>query len=432
MFLIKMRQTETVFLTGFLFSRLEVCCLGEKSCADLASVLKSENSKLIELNLSQNRGLKDSGVKILCEGLKDKNCKLQKLWLEDCRLTEESCEHLAKVLRSANSKLIELNLSDNIQLKDLGVKELFEGLKNTVHCKLKILRLDFCNLTEESCADLASVLKSENSKLTELHLSRNTGLKDSGVKNLCDGLKDKNCKLKTLSLEYCGLTEESCADLASVLQSENSKLVELNLSKNRLQDSGVKSLCDRLKNKQCKLEILRLDFCYLTEESCADLASVLKSEKSKLTELHLSKNKGLKDSGVKNLCDGLKDKNCKLKILRLEDCDLGDGSCADLASVLSSENSLMELNLSKNKLLKDSGLFFLCGGLINKDCKLEKLRLAECHVTDEGFSSLASTLIQTPSSLLKELDLRFNSLRVSEQSLFSELKDTFPDLNVII
>uniref|UniRef100_W5L3G9 Uncharacterized protein n=1 Tax=Astyanax mexicanus TaxID=7994 RepID=W5L3G9_ASTMX len=241
------------FLMCFLFSRLGDCYLTEESCADLASVLQSENSKLVELNLSKNRRLEDSGVMYLCDGLRNKNCKLPKLRLEDCDLTEESCAYLAEVLKSGNSKLTELHLSKNKGLKDSGVKKLCEGLKHG-NCKLQILRLEKCDLTERSCADLASVLTSENS-LIELNLSKNW-LLDSGVESLCEGLKDKNCKLQRLRLDKCGLKEESCADLSSVLTSENS-LIELNLSKNRLHDSGVKILCDGLKDNNCKLQILR-------------------------------------------------------------------------------------------------------------------------------------------------------------------------------
>ncbi len=57
-------------------------------------------------------------------------------------------------------------------------------------------------------------------------------------------------------LNKCDLTEESCSALASVLSSDSSSLKDLDLSNNNLQDSGVKLLSDGLKNN-CKLEKLR-------------------------------------------------------------------------------------------------------------------------------------------------------------------------------
>uniref|UniRef100_A0A3B1IW34 NACHT domain-containing protein n=1 Tax=Astyanax mexicanus TaxID=7994 RepID=A0A3B1IW34_ASTMX len=60
----------------------------------------------------------------------------------------------------------------------------------------------------------------------------------------------------SLRLGWCNLSEKSCADLASALSSNYSTLRELNLSYNKLQDSGVKLLSAGLKSSHCKLEKL--------------------------------------------------------------------------------------------------------------------------------------------------------------------------------
>ncbi|KAL0151148.1 hypothetical protein M9458_053661, partial [Cirrhinus mrigala] len=57
--------------------------------------------------------------------------------------------------------------------------------------------LKHCNLTDQHCELLASVLQSPNSPLRELDLSAND-LKDSGVELLCAGLESPNCQLNTL------------------------------------------------------------------------------------------------------------------------------------------------------------------------------------------------------------------------------------------
>ncbi|KAI4902683.1 hypothetical protein NFI96_012333, partial [Prochilodus magdalenae] len=115
-----------------------------------------------------------------------------------------------------------------------------------------------CKLTMNSCETLLGVLKSTNSPLKELDLN-DSDLQDSGVNLLSAGLRSSNCKLEILRLCYCMVTEEGCSYLASALSENPSHLKELDLSYNHPGDTGVKLLSARLEDPHCRLDTLRVD-----------------------------------------------------------------------------------------------------------------------------------------------------------------------------
>ncbi|XP_067331352.1 protein NLRC3-like isoform X2 [Channa argus] len=60
-------------------AQLSYCGLSETHCEVVASALKSSPSRVRELDLSGNWDLQDSGVKLICSGLKNPNCLLETL-----------------------------------------------------------------------------------------------------------------------------------------------------------------------------------------------------------------------------------------------------------------------------------------------------------------------------------------------------------------
>ncbi|KTF95140.1 hypothetical protein cypCar_00042536 [Cyprinus carpio] len=172
--------------------------------------------------------------------------------LSDCGITDEGCGALTSALRSNPSHLRQLSLSGN-KVGDSGVTLLSAVLEDP-HCKLEILWLCNCGITDEGCAALASALRSNLSHLRKLNL---TGNKVGDSVNLLSAvLEDPHCKLERLWLSNCGVTDEGCAALASALRSNPSHLRELDLSENKLGKSGVKSLSELKDDPDYKLETL--------------------------------------------------------------------------------------------------------------------------------------------------------------------------------
>ncbi|XP_048024749.1 NACHT, LRR and PYD domains-containing protein 3-like isoform X6 [Megalobrama amblycephala] len=173
--------------------------------------------------------------------------------LRNCGVTDEGCAALTSALRSNPSHLRELNLSENKIGKSVN---LLSDVLQDHHCKLEKLWLSYCGVTDEGCAALTSALRSNPSHLRELNLSENKIGKS--VNLLSDVLKDPHCKLEKLWMRNCDLTDEGCAALTSALRSNPSHLRELDLTENNLGYSGRKLLTDLKNSPHYKLETLRL------------------------------------------------------------------------------------------------------------------------------------------------------------------------------
>uniref|UniRef100_A0A8C1TJC0 Uncharacterized protein n=1 Tax=Cyprinus carpio TaxID=7962 RepID=A0A8C1TJC0_CYPCA len=181
------------------------------------------------------------------------NCR--KALLARLRLSIQQCDSLSLALRSSNSCLKQLDLSNN-NLQDSSVKLLSTGLKSS-HCHLNILRLARCHLSHQCCESLSSALQSSKS-LKELDLSNNA-LQDSGVNLLSAGLKSSHCQLNILRLSGCMVTEKGCGYVSSALGSNPSHLRELDLSYNNPGESGVKLLSEKLEDPKYRLDKLNVD-----------------------------------------------------------------------------------------------------------------------------------------------------------------------------
>ncbi|XP_064843313.1 NLR family CARD domain-containing protein 3-like [Oncorhynchus masou masou] len=168
------------------------------------------------------------------------------------------------------------------------------------------------NLSPAQWSALVFVLLTSEKELDVFDLKKYSR-SEEGLLRLLPVVKASRAAL----LSGCGVTEEGCASLVSALESNPSHLRELDLSNNDLKDSGVELLSAGLGNPHCKLETLRLSRCLVTEEGCASLVSALRSNPSHLRELDLSYNHP-GDSGVRLLSAGLEDPHCRLEKLNVE------------------------------------------------------------------------------------------------------------------
>uniref|UniRef100_G1RA40 Ribonuclease inhibitor n=1 Tax=Nomascus leucogenys TaxID=61853 RepID=G1RA40_NOMLE len=168
--------------------------------------------------------------------------------------------------------------------------------------------------------------------------------------------------------------------------------------------------------QQC--QVVRLDDCGLTEARCKDISSALRVNPT-LAELNLRSNE-LGDAGVHCVLQGLQspsrkiqklegllDPQCRLEKLQLEYCNLSAASCEPLASVLRAKPDFKELTVSNND-INEAGIRVLCQGLKDSPCQLEALKLESCGVTSDNCRDLCSVVASKAS--LRELALGSNKL----------------------
>ncbi|XP_028420451.1 NACHT, LRR and PYD domains-containing protein 12-like [Perca flavescens] len=165
-------------------------------CSALAYMLQVSKDNLDVIDL-KNFHTSDEGRRRLIPAVRTS----RKAILADCKVTEEWVEHLAFGLKFPYSALRDLDLTNN-DLKDSGVKLLCDGLSSQC-CRLETLSLSGCQVTGEGCLYLAKALKSNPSHLTELDLSYNN-LGESGEKLLSELMNDPQNQLTILNVEHGG------------------------------------------------------------------------------------------------------------------------------------------------------------------------------------------------------------------------------------
>ncbi|XP_062861061.1 ribonuclease inhibitor-like [Trichomycterus rosablanca] len=399
-------------------TRLSQCNLTDEGCSALFQVLSSDSSTVRELDLSNNQ-IQDSGVRLISDLLNNPNCKLHTVRLSDCGVREEGYAALAEALRSnPSSELMELDLGGN-DPGDSGVKPLYDLLQHP-NCKLKKLGLSDCEISDEGYVALAGALMlNPSSPLTDLDLSgNNPGTK--GMKMFNDLLKKPKSKLRVRFLSRSPEMNKAC-DYLNKMDIKMLELSEVDLSGRRnVGDSGVKHVSTVLKDPHCTITKLILSDCKISDEGYVALAGALMlNPSSPLTDLDLSGNNPGTE-GMKMFNDLLKKPKSKLRVRFLSRSPEMNKACDYLNKMGIKMLELSEVDLRRRN-IGDSGVKHLSTVLKDPHCMITKLTLRDCEISDEGYVALAGALMLNPSSPLTDLDLSGNNPGTEGMKMFNDL-----------
>ena len=279
--------------------------------------------------------------------------------------------HIMKCLREVENEKIVKEACETTAINDIvGLRQGIHGLKYEVtlsdwsavffvckHIKhLKKLDFYYADLSQESYLEALGLL--EQRCVEELSLR---GPRSGTTGNIFKALMESKCSLNhdkcskliklkiseqdvtneilltmqeffrnghAIYLEYLGLvdcglstTSKLCAVLDNKLCPE---LACLDLGRNNITGAGITKLCDTLiKQKLSKLNKLDLWFCSLTNDDVRALCKVLRNECCNLDDLSLGDNLGLDAESLRIFCeDALTKEHCKLSRLVLSSCSL--------------------------------------------------------------------------------------------------------------
>eukprot|EP00985_Skeletonema_marinoi_P007535 scaffold3316_cov94-Skeletonema_marinoi.AAC.18 len=288
---------------------------------------------------------------------------------------------------------------EDFDLSNNGFAAIARALGNLSQLEeLSLQTDDDAGLNINRCSALGNLLESGVWKLKKIRLDSNN-IGDAGVAALAHGLRSIGPSLKALGLGNNSIDNEGLSSLTAALVNCTS-LERLDLSKNDFSNEGLSALAAALANCT-SLKWLDLSDNDFSNEGLSVLVDALANCTS-LKWLDLSDNDfSLAAAGLVSLSDWLQIAALNLNKLRLRDCDINDEGLQAMAGTV---NHCKDLDLSSNQSITASGLRYLSASLQSENCCLKNLYLGWMDTVNGGVEVLARGLVG--NKVLRRLHLR--------------------------
>ena len=282
------------------------------------------NECCTELEQLQLSGITKYDVGVLCDTLIKGPSKLTMLGLSHCNLTDQDIPKIVKFLKNECCQLTSLSLEYS-WIGDKGASMLFKDVLTSEFCKLTHLNLGYCHLTGQCMPDLFKALKDERCRLTSLELDGCKMSEKDVVTLFEDVLITDHCKLAVLGLINIPFTTQCMSSLCKALQDERCQLTELSLGHYTMDEEVACMLfTDAITKEHCKLTQLILYECKMTDKCIPILRTALQDERCRLTRLEIygERRDKFSEQGRRAVLDVVNHESCKARGLQILEHDI--------------------------------------------------------------------------------------------------------------
>ena len=413
---------------------IKINLLGTKSC-DLLTI---NNSNSLDVS---HQCIDDYGVTIIttfCDNLEILN-------LSNNEISENGAISIADYITD-NACLLELNISMNTIRSD-GVRIIAEAIK--ANTTLRTLDISNNNIQDHGAAMISNCF---NKSLKELNVSNNNITSNAtaiGVNTTlykldlsCNMLSDDGatfisaCLLGTVSLQVLNISHNKITDRGIQVISEairmNSTLQNINISKNHISSEGLLYFIEAVKNSYT-LQVVNVTHNNVTRSGFTSIKQCIENLLHPI-QIIASWNEIVSSSGkllvISKICTNHAFESITEDMWLFEDYD-HDHIVTCLSECLKEDDMLLELNLSKNKIISGSEKKIVKAIAINKtlqkldasftkiyvgltsdfikiDKSLKELNISNNNITSNGAKEIATAI--RVNTTLEKLDISCNSL----------------------
>ena len=396
---------------------LQQCSIGDIGMSVLQHFISENALMLKHVNLSHNNS---SPWSVYCAVIR--HCSVNSLTLCGDKGIEDYINEIKDALQ-INPKLISLTLCN---ISNDGAAAISNILKTII--SLQVLNISRNKITSEGATCIAEAIQ-VNTALKKLNFSYNM-LCDDGAAAISDGLKE-NTTLQELNIAYNNITNRGIKNITEAVK-VNSTLQNIDLSKNHISIEGLLYFMEALKNN-CTLQIVNITHNNVTRSGFTSIKRCIENLQQPI-HIYASWNEILSRHGELSLMSIIS-KSCpfqeyKKDVWSFKDYD-PDRIVICLSECLKEDDKLLELNMSKNKIIsgRESKIIeaikinetlqnldvsltnvhedFICEFLkISKSFK--ELNMSKTKITHEGTKKIAQAI--QVSTTPQKLDLSLNNI----------------------